>query len=165
MVEVPLTRGFVAIIDDEDAETVLALSWRVTLSQRQSTPYAITSTPRGEGPRRTLFLHRFIIAPPPELLVDHKDGNGLNCRRSNLRVATPTENAANCRRPVGAAGFRGVVKPSPRNPRWSAQIQCRGKYHFLGAFDAPEEAARAYDDAALRLFGEFSVLNFPAEAK
>ena len=92
--------------------------------------------------------------------VDHKDRNKMNCRRSNLRAATRSQNKANSGYRIGPSGFRGVVK---RGKRYEARIKCVQETEYLGGYATAEEAARVYDEAAVRLFGEFATLNFPQE--
>ena len=94
----------------------------------------------------------------PDAEVDHRDRNGLNNRRSNLRLATDLQQAANRTTPTNAAGFRGVAV---RGKRFEARINVNKKYVSLGRFASAELAARAYDKAAFKQFGEFAVLNFP----
>lgn len=106
-----------------------------------------------------MYLHRFILQPPPGLLGDHKNGDGLDNRRENLRVATKGQNNVN--RPVkNATGFRGVS----RRPRYFVAYICiDGRGFHLGCFKTPEQAARAFDAAALAHWGEFARLNFPKQ--
>jgi HNH endonuclease len=89
--EVPLTRGKVAIIDIDDAERVSAYQWRGIVSD--GIWYAATQPPRSGGTRATILLHRFLLDSPAHAEVDHIDGDGLNCRRSNLRLATRVQNS------------------------------------------------------------------------
>jgi hypothetical protein len=91
--------------------------------------------------------------------VDHVDHNGLNNRRSNLRAATKAQNAANERkRPGCSSQYKGVVWH--RN-RWQARIEIGDEYRYLGRFVSEEEAARAYDAAAVTAWGQYANPNFP----
>jgi hypothetical protein len=93
--------------------------------------------------------------------VDHKDLDGTNCRRDNLRAADASQNSAH--RSIqsnNTSGYKGVHWHKPRE-KWRAQIRIEGRKTHLGLFSDPIEAARAHDLAALRAFGEFAVLNFP----
>lgn len=157
--EIRLTQGKVALVDDSDAERV----------DRAGTWVAIESTTcpgrwyayRTEYcPKRTVYLHRFIMGAPKGLQVDHADGDGLNCRRNNLRLATRSQNCANAkkRRDAKTSQFKGVTFVCGR---WQAQITVDGKQCRLGRFYSEEEAARTYDDAAERHFGVFARPNFP----
>jgi hypothetical protein len=106
-----------------------------------------------------IYLHRFILGiTDPKIRVDHQDGDGLNCRRSNIRVSTPSLNTANAGKRPGSNPYKGVLK---RGSRWIARIKVNYTSRHLGTFDTPEEAARAYDRAAVETFGEFARLNFP----
>lgn len=149
--EIKLTKGQVAIVDDEDYELVSQCRWYAAWSVGGYTWYAKNSH---EGP-----MHRFILKPPDGLLVDHKDRNGLNNRRSNLRVATTSQNAANSRLPrTNTSGYRGVHF---KYGRWQVQIRVLGRFiSGLGSYDNPQDAARAYDRAARLHFGEFARCNF-----
>jgi hypothetical protein len=152
-VEIPLTRGFVAIVDPEDAERVLAAgSWHVKPNGRVM--YARREVQR--QPRRWVLMHTFITGWPQ---TDHRDGDGLNNRRSNLRPATKAENGRNRRlHSNNTSGYRGV---SRSRQRWFAQIKVDGRKVSLGMYADPVDAARAYDQAAREHFGEFARLNFP----
>lgn len=159
-VEIPLSRGLVAIIDERDLPLVCHIKWHATSSLRD-TIYAANTRQR-EGRRKLTLMHRVIADAPDGMLVDHRDGNGLNNRRSNLRLCTNGENQRNMRSRTGSSRFKGVVWHSVRK-YWQAGIQHEGRYHWVGQFSTEEEAGRAYDEAALRLFGEFARLNFPSE--
>jgi hypothetical protein len=94
--------------------------------------------------------------------VDHEDHDGLNCRRSNLRVATGTQNNGNRRKLIlnTASRFKGVWKGKAK---WRAVLALEKKMVYLGAHFIEEDAARAYDRAAIEYFGEFACINFPEE--
>jgi hypothetical protein len=161
MISIPLTQGKVALIDDEDAE-LAAFRWHAMRSG--TTFYARRDEWEERKLKATIRLHRAVWArahpgepPPPEL--DHRDGDGLNCRRVNLRAATHAENCRNQRILYNnTSGFKGVVR---KKGRWYACIRLRGVPHSLGYFATREEAARVYDGQARILFGEFATLNFP----
>lgn len=149
---VPLTRGLKAIIDAADAEVVGQYNWHSHFKRGQA--YAATNGPRG-GPKRVhLSLHRLIIDPPAGVVVDHINGDGLDNRRSNLRVATNAENGRNRRISVAnKSGFKGV---DFNRGRWRATIRDGSRPVFLGRFKTPEEAHDAYCKAAVKLHGDFS---------
>lgn len=162
MKEIPLTGkyafGRVTLIDDEDYETVSAYRWRIAKTI-QGKEYVVAYIPNpdriGKG-MSNYGLHTLITGFS---MVDHRNGDTLDNRRENLREATYCQNSAN--RPAHkrtCTGYKGVNRS---NGRWQARIMKEGKRKFLGNFDTPEEAARAYDVAARELHGDFAWLNFP----
>jgi len=102
-------------------------------------------------------MHREVINAPKGRMTDHINGNTLDNRRSNLRLATPSDNAHNTKLPKNnTTGYRGVGK---KGNRYIAHIRSDNKEHHLGSFSTPEEAALAYNKAATELHGEFASLN------
>lgn len=158
--EIPLSQGLVALVDAEDAARVVAAGkWHVRVQSR--TTYANRNIRRDDGRWTTLNMHTFITGWPR---VDHINGNGLDNRRANLRPATHAQNQRNKGlQSNNTSGFKGVCWDAPRG-RWHAKICLNGRTIFLGRFDEAEEAARAYDAAAVRYFGEFARLNFRNES-
>lgn len=120
-----------------------------------------------DGKTVTLLLHREIMEAKKGETVDHRDWEGTNCRRYNLRIATSRQNSSKVRMGsprsgrVAASGLRGAYRRVTGT--WYANITIRRKTRWLGDFATAEEAARAYDKAALAERGEFAVLNFPPE--
>lgn len=161
--EIPLTQGYVAIIDAADYDELVQLTWYVTFP-KSGGPYAIRTVLRSDGGSTTEYMHRRLMPGAAE--VDHINGVGLDNRRSNLRNATHAQNLGN-RGGLNAnntSGYRGVIWDRQKL-RWRAEIQVRGRTKFLGRFDTAKEAARARDAASLEYFGEFAgYLNFPDEA-
>ncbi len=156
VVAVPLTRGYVAWIDAEDAAWAAAFTWHVGLNRH--TAYAVCHASR---PRRTTRrMHREIVGAPPGVEVDHINGNGLDNRRANLRLASHAENMRNRMGLGGRSRFKGV---RCRGSRWRSIIHFEGRRILLGTFDTEEQAARRYDEAAAHYFGAFAWLNFPDE--
>lgn len=157
---IPLTRGRFAIVDAADYETLSKHRWYWQAS-RNGSGYA----GRGGGGTPRVLMHRQIAGPPKGMVVDHIDGNGLNNRRSNLRVCTTRQNLLNrgpSRERREKGHFKGVYfRPGSSRPH--VAIRYRGKYVHVGTFATAAEAARAYDRKALELFGEFAYLNFPEE--
>jgi hypothetical protein len=156
VIEIPLTQGKVAIVDECDAH-LAAFRWHACRDGR--TWYAKRAK-WADGRSRTVILHREILGVPRGVQVDHVNGNGLDCRRANMRPATGAENTRNYRTPShNTSGYKGIIRR--KNGRWQACIRYCGKRTYLGRFGSAEEAARAYDAAALRLHGEFARINFP----
>jgi hypothetical protein len=123
-------------------------------------------TVRGErivgGVRTRVALHRFLLQAPEGVLVDHVNGDPLDNRRANLRLCNWTENARNRGpRKSSSTRLKGVSKFARG---FRSTIVVEGRRIYLGAFSDPVEAAKAYDRAARRLYGEFARPNFPAEA-
>lgn len=106
------------------------------------------------------MIHREIMEAPKGMLVDHRDWNGLNCRRHNMRLVTLAQNTEyNKNRKFGKSGVRGAYQLP--NGRYSSIARLRGKLTYLGVFDTVEEAGCARDAAILAARGEFAVLNYP----
>lgn len=158
-VEIPLTKGYVALVDSIDAD-LAGLRWCTHLCRQR--PYAKRGTEIRDGHHRTELMHRVVLSRiinRPLLsseCADHIDGNPLNNCRSNLRLATPAENARNRgKQRDNTSGFKGVHWNKQRR-NWRAQIKINQKGIHLGVFDTPEEAYAAYCKAAKELHGEFA---------
>jgi hypothetical protein len=157
-IRVDLTRGYFAVVDREDAERVLALTW--SAGAKGEGGY-VCATAYCDG--KTVNMHTFIFGPVAKgNHVDHIDTNPLNCRRSNLREATPKENASNRNKfRSGKYRFRGISHNPKATKPWQAHLVADGKRHCSPQFATEEEAARAYDELAVKHHGEFARLNFP----
>ena len=123
--------------------------------------YAARHSSRKNGKQTTIQMHRLLLGlkPGDSRESDHKDGNGLNNRRNNLRIATRAQNQHNQRPQKGTSRFKGVCWHRDA-AKWQAQIQIERRKIHLGYFDSEIEATRAYDAAARNHFGEFARLNF-----
>jgi hypothetical protein len=150
---VPLTRGYEAIIDAGDVHLVDGCNWCARL--RLNTVY-VQRTDCSGAKKRTVQLHRVLLSAPDEMQVDHINGDGLDNRRSNLRLATPSQNMYN-QRPTSknTSGFKGVSWEN-RHGKWRAQIAYKGNQRHLGYYSISEAAYQAYVDASSSLHGEFS---------
>lgn len=139
----------VATVDDQDYPLVSRYKWWLLKAG-----YAYTQTCKN-GKRTTILMHRLILGTKPGQELDHEDLNKLNNQRSNLRLATRSQNNAN-RRPL--VGFKGVRWSKNA---WQAEIKKNGKSIYIGRFKNSQKAAMAYDKKAAELFGKFAYLNFP----
>lgn len=162
MKSIPLTQGLVALVDDEDYAQVCEFKWYA--ARYKHLVYAQREIRRPDGSRTTLKLHNVIMPPKGGLRADHRDGNGLNCRKNNLRYASNLQNGSNKRKTTSkrTSLFKGVYWASDRN-KWRAAIRVSGKLINLGQFDSEADAARYYDEAAKNYFGEFAHLNLPGD--
>lgn len=157
MVEIALNRGYVAIVDAADYEWLS--QWKWSASQNEWGCYAKRAE-MVNGKMQTVSMHRLIMGVVDDGShdVDHIDRNGLNNRRSNLRLATRSQNMANMGRPKrNTSGFKGVGWHRERS-KWQAYIRVHGKLIHLGRFAEKEQAAEAYAVAASKHFGEFARL-------
>lgn len=147
--------GVVALIDTEDLSKVMGHSWRLYKDPECS--YLVT------GHKHTQMA-RVIIDVPPGRVPDHRNGDGLDNRKQNLRACTQGQNRCNVRkmmtRPTSSI-YKGVCR---RGHKYEAAIALDGIRHGLGMFHEEIAAAKAYDAKARELHGEFARLNFPEAA-
>jgi len=160
---IPLTQGKVAIVDAADYERLSKYKWYAKKGWR--TYYAVRGVrvyKNGKYVRvRQIPMHRWLTKAPRNKLVDHRDHNGLNNRRGNLRLATPRENAQNRRAKLTSRSeYKGVYRRKDSDV-FEAAIKNKGKRIYLGRFKRKDDAARAYDEKAKEVHGEFACLNFP----
>lgn len=151
---IPLTRGKFAMVDAADYEWLSAYTWHAL---KVAGNFYACRKEKG----KTILMHRQIMPPPPGKVVDHKNNNGLDDHRRNLRICTQQQNVCNSRPQRRKSGFKGV---SRHRDKWAARIKYGGKQYCLGSFDTPLEAARARDRKARELMGEYAWLNRPQDA-
>lgn len=158
-----LSQGKVALIDAEDYARVAYYRWQaIRQGQNQNLWHASRTEWAGGKTRIHRYLHHEILGHSRR--VDHKNGDGLDNRKQNLREATASQNGANMRKPVyvrvTTSRYKGVSWEPSRN-RWAAYIRVNRVRIHLGRFSEETDAARAYDTAAKEFFGPFARLNFP----
>ncbi len=160
MITLQLTKGYNTILDEEDLPLVLPYKWRAEVTDR-GVVYAVATT-CVEGKKSTIRMHSIIAGTVGEgqsRVPDHKNGNGLDNRRLNLRVVPQQHNTWNARAALGSK-YKGVTKQKRLVGRpWQARIHRNGTTLHLGYFPTEEEAATAYDDASKLTDGEFARLN------
>lgn len=153
-VSVPLFgTDLVALVDDEDGEAVLQCRWYLKKDGPRN--YAQRNV-KVAGKWRKQQLHLFLLGNEVSRHIDHENHDGLDNRRSNLRIATPSQNQMNARaRPGTSSAFKGVSW-YPKYGKWVAYINIARKRRFLGYFELEADAAEAYRVASTALFGEFA---------
>lgn len=156
-------KGHTVLVDEQDAYLLEQSRWYIL--RGSGTNYVTSHTGRKiDDNRKTVRLHGVIMRPPTGLVVDHINFDGLDNRRDNLRICTPSQNSAWKRMKGAASGFRGVYRIEKLRIRpWEAYLRVNNDRIRVGYFKTKEDAARAYDIAAMKHFGEFAVLNFPNE--
>jgi len=144
MKKIKLTRNKIVIVDNEDFQRVSQYRWSL-LNDKYATTWL-------KG-----LMHRFILGVSEGIIIDHINGNGLDNRKSNLRICSHVDNCRNRKMSKrNKSGYRGVHKSGNS---WISQIGIDGKRVYLGSFATVEEAANAYDNAAKENYGEFARLN------
>lgn len=145
----PLSNGKFALVDDDIFYDVSRFSWfHAKTSPRNKTSYVMSCNKKSlGGDGKTQYLHRRILKT--KLNVDHKDGDGLNCQRANLRECSQSQNGAN-RKPRRSQGVYRYGE------KWKAQIMKNYKLYYLGTFPTRQEAKAVYDAKSIELFGEFA---------
>ena len=159
MKKIKLSQGQFALVDDEDYEKLKGFNWYALRVPHRF--YVACNIKKGKK-RTTMRMHRFLLNPPKGIEVDHKDHNGLNNQRANIRLCTKSQNMMNVRygQKNAASIFKGVVVSGRKKRPWAAKICLNGKGVRLGNYATEKEAAMAYDVKAKELFGEYAYLNF-----
>lgn len=153
MKEIQLTQGKVALVDDVDYEWLN--QWKWSFNGRYAIRWTVSV--------HNMFMHREILSVPQGMDTDHRDGNGLNNQRNNIRICTTMENLWNCKKPItNSSGYKGVWWDKRAN-KWRASICVNYIPIHLGMFSDLMMAAFAYDEAAVKFHGEFARLNFPKQ--
>lgn len=152
---IPLTKGKIAIVDADDYDWLSQYTWHTVANYGRFYAYR-------QIKGKNIAMHRFIMKPADDLVVDHIDGNGLNNTRANLRICTQQQNVCNCKGRGGESKYKGLCWDK-YNKKWRAQIHYNRENRYLGVFEDEVEAAKEYDKEAVKLFGEFAYLNFPQD--
>ncbi len=163
MKRIPLTHGLFALVDDEDYDHLTQWYWSTVLSYTGG-PAATRCRVKVDGPGPSnISMHRVIVGATPGQSVNHRDRDNLNNQRYNLRHCTFEQCRFNRKPHVGCTSrFKGIHW-NKRWKKWQVRITYQGERTHLGGFNDEEEAARAYDKAALEMFDDYAYLNFPPE--
>lgn len=153
---VPLTKGQSALIDASDIPLIRDRNWHASFSPTSRSFYAKGGKRVGEIGPRAYYIHRKILGVSPPIEVDHKNGDSLDNRKANLRLANRSQNAMNQKlNKNNSSGYKGVTWYKTAN-KFMAYITVNYKRIHLGCFDCPEEARAAYVAAAQKYAGEFA---------
>lgn len=159
MKKIELSKGFVALVDDEDFDKISQYKWHYHFKPNRNTNYARTYIGKIDDVYTKQYMHRMIMKPADGQAVDHIDGNGLNNQRSNLRLATTAANARNAKKRSGSTSKYKGVSWYPNRNQWVGNITINYKRIHLGYFDTETDAAKAYNKKALEINPTFSRIN------
>jgi hypothetical protein len=164
---IPLTLGRCALVDADCYEELLGAGpWAYCKAPRGQNGYAGRRRTRGGVKETIVFMHRLVLKLKKGQESDHRNGNGLDNRRRNLRIATKKQNNRNRAKHSNrvrtlASKFKGVYRPTESALPWGAHITIDDVTKHIGQFSTELEAARVYDEAARAAFGRFACTNFP----
>ena len=161
MKTIPLSQGKIALVDDGDYEGLMKHKWSAT--NHGHTFYAIRHE-RVDGKQVSILMHRQILGCNRGQQVDHRDRDGLNNTRANIRPCSASQNHMNTMWGRGKSGYRGVIWDK-RGGVWVVRVKLNGRQKNIGYFDDAASAARAFDVAAVEHYGEFAILNFPEDIR
>lgn len=164
MKEIKLTRGLVALVDDEDFDSLSQYKWYANKGKK--TGYYARRIDTSKCKRTLVSMHRLVMnVQTSDYVVDHKNHNTLDNQKSNLRICTSSQNMCNRTSAKGSSSkYLGVSKTTTvRGDKtyyyWKAEIRTKRKYLYLGLFKNETDAAKAYNDAAKKHYGEYANLN------
>lgn len=158
---IPLTKGYSAMVDNEDFERINQYKWHIGIEETRK--YALRTIHVKGQKDKSQRMHRLVLNYFGKLDIDHKDLDGINNQKSNLRICTHSQNLQNTLKAVdNKSGYKGVTWHYDYDKKWGkwlARIRINKKLIFLGYFDDKKEAAIAYNKAVIKYFGEFGRLN------
>lgn len=150
--EMPLTQGKTTLVDVEDFEYLNQYKWYCSFSGKK---YYVKRAINN----KYIYMHRQIMNPPVNMQIDHINGNSLDNRKNNLRICTNAQNTKNRKASKNnTSGYKRVHWDKHTN-KWIAGITINRKTKYLGCFNVKEDAAKAYNEAAIKHYKEFAVLN------
>ncbi len=159
MKKIKLTQGQFALVDDEDYERVNKYKWTASYSKQSNSYVALRGIKKSLGKRKHVLMHRFIMNAPKGRVVDHIHHNTLDNRKQELRTCTQSQNCMNARKtPSKSSKYKGVSWHKTIKA-WFAHIYIDGRNKYIGYYKTENQAALAYNKAALKYFGEYSYLN------
>lgn len=154
---IKLIRGYKAIVDAADYDYLIQWNWTLRYARNGKILYAVRY--KRVPKRKSILMHRFILNVKKSKEIDHRNGNGLDNRRFNLRICTRLQNSWNQKiNKNNKSDYRGVHWKKSVN-KWCSQITKKSKVFTLGSFDKKDDAAKAYNEAAKKHYGKFARLN------